>query len=69
MDKFRATVIMVMSTAEFYAATIRIILWIRGQLDSLQQDMCIKNLLFLMAFYGAYDMYQNTITREWYVQS
>lgn len=62
---FRAKVIMVMSAAEFYAATIRIILWANHKLNSLQQDMCIKNILFLMAFYSAYDMYQNTITREW----
>jgi hypothetical protein len=63
---FRASVIMVMSGAEFFAIAIRATLWVRGQLDSLQQDMCIKNILFLSAFYSAYDMYQNTITREWY---
>ncbi len=56
---------MVMSAAEFYAMALRLVLWVRGDLSSLQQDMCLKNILFLMAFYSAYDMYSSTITRAW----
>jgi hypothetical protein len=45
--------------AEIYAGVIRIILWSRGQLDSLQQDMAIKNLLFITTIYGAYSMWMS----------
>lgn len=65
----RAIVTMTMASADFYAAIIRIILWSRGQLSALQQDMAIKNVMFIMACSGAYDMYDNTITRNWYVFS
>jgi hypothetical protein len=56
---------MTMAVADIYAALLRVILWSRGQLDSLQQDMAIKNFLFLVACSGAYDMYINTVQRNW----
>jgi hypothetical protein len=43
----------------------RLYMWSQGLLDSLQQDMAVKNLIFLMTFSGAYTMYTNTITRDW----
>jgi hypothetical protein len=38
-----------MGAAELYAAVLRISLWVEGQLrgDTLQQEMTIKNVLFL----------------------
>jgi hypothetical protein len=54
-----------MAIADIYAAILRIILWTRGQLNTLQQEMLIKNILFLVAVSGAYDMYTNTETRHW----
>ena len=56
-----------MASAEFYAAAIRITLWSRGRLNTLQQEMVFKNLLFLSSVYSAYSMRINTIARDWYV--
>jgi hypothetical protein len=56
-----------MSVAEFFAVGIRVSLWVSGKLDSLQQEMAIKNIFFLVAFSGAYGMYKNSIERQWYV--
>ncbi len=56
-----------MTAAEVYAAIIRIILWARGQLSPLQQDMCIKNILFATSVYGAYDMFMSVKERHWSV--
>jgi hypothetical protein len=56
---------MTMAIADIYAATIRVILWAQGQLNTLQQEMVLKNFLFLIACSGAYDMYVNTETRQW----
>jgi hypothetical protein len=56
---------MTMAIADIYAATIRVILWAKGQLNTLQQEMVLKNFLFLIACSGAYDMYVNTETRQW----
>lgn len=63
--RLRAIVIMLMAFADFYAAALRIYMWSKGQLDALQQDMAIKNVVFLITFSGAYSMYTNTITRQW----
>jgi hypothetical protein len=57
---------MVMSLAEFYAAGLRIALWSQGKLDSLQQEMALKNIFFLASFSGALDMFTNSIERQWY---
>lgn len=54
-----------MSVAEFFAVGIRVSLWISGKLDSLQQEMAIKNIFFLASFSGAYGMYKNSIERKW----
>lgn len=54
-----------MASAELYAAGLRIALWSQGLLDSIQQDMALKNLLFLSSVYSAYCMRNNTIKRDW----
>ena len=51
--------------AEVYAGTVRVILWSRNQLDSLQQDMTIKNFLFISSIYGAYSMWMSVKERYW----
>ena len=56
---------MVMTGAEVYAAILRVILWGEGQLDLLQQEMAIKNMLFLLSMSGAFDMYYSTIHKNW----
>jgi hypothetical protein len=63
--RVRSNLILVMAFAEFYAAGLRIMLWIQGSLDSLQQDMAIKNILFLSSVYTAYSFRNNTIKRDW----
>lgn len=63
----RGLIIVAMSIAEFFAVGIRVSLWVSGKLDSLQQEMAIKNIFFLASFSGAYGMYKNSIERQWYV--
>lgn len=63
--RLRAIVVMTMAFADFFAGALRIYMWSRGYLDALQQDMAIKNLIFLITCSGAYSMYTNTITRNW----
>lgn len=61
----RSLIILIMTGAELYAATIRIYLWCLGKLDPLQQDMTIKNVLFIGSVYGAYNMWMNAEERYW----
>ena len=61
----RSLVVMAMTAAEFYAAVLRVILWAQGRLNLLQQEMALKNFLFLLSMSGAYDMYTSTIHRNW----
>lgn len=48
-----------------YAAALRISLWVGGSLDSIQQEMTLKNILFILSAYGAYAMWTSTSTRDW----
>jgi hypothetical protein len=65
--RLRASVIMVMSLADLYAIAIRLTLWVRGQLEEqpIQQEMALKNILFLASMSGAYSYYMNTTARDW----
>lgn len=54
-----------MAAADLYAAFLRTVIWSNGHLDALQQDMCIKNYLFLSTVAGAYYNFQNTSKKEW----
>jgi hypothetical protein len=45
--QLRAVIMLFMVGAEIYAAVIRSVLWVQGHLDSLQQDLAIKNFLFI----------------------
>ena len=56
---------MSMAVADLYAAFLRTALWSEGKLDALQQDMCIKNYMFLSTFLGAYYNFENTSKLEW----
>lgn len=61
----RSIVTLVMSAAELYAMSLRIYLWTRGQLDTLQIEMTVKNIMFLFQIYTASDMYNLTNRRDW----
>ena len=63
--RFRSTLVIIMTFAELYAIVIRFTLWAKGKLDALQQEMAIKNVIFLCSVYGAYDMYQSTKYHNW----
>ena len=65
--RLRSEVILVMSGAEFFAAAFRINLWVNGYFrnDTLQQEMTIKNVLFLTSVYGAYSMWTTSEARDW----
>ncbi|CAE7325935.1 unnamed protein product, partial [Symbiodinium microadriaticum] len=54
-----------MATAQFFAAGLRISLWSAGDLSSLQQEMMIKNILFLMTVAGAMMWKWSTENRDW----
>ena len=56
---------MTMAGADIYAAVIRTFLWIRGELNALQQEMALKNYLFLIACSNAYFMYTCTTSLDW----
>ena len=58
-------IVVTMTFAEIYAIIIRYTLWGKGKLDYLQQEMAIKNIIFLTNVYGAYDMYQSTKYHNW----
>ncbi|RYH20483.1 hypothetical protein EON65_23325 [archaeon] len=64
-DFARSFVVMVMAFADFFAAALRIYLWSEGKLDALQQDMAIKNIVFLITFSSAFYMCGYTVTRDW----
>lgn len=63
--RLRSQVILLMVAAELFAAGVRITIWKAGNLDALQQEMTIKNLLFIMSVYGAFDMRASTNLRHW----
>ena len=63
--RFRSTLVITMTFAELYAIIVRYTLWAKGKLDALQQEMAIKNVIFLCSVYGAYDMYQSTKYHNW----
>lgn len=63
--RFRSTIVVTMTFAELYAIIVRFTLWSKGKLDYLQQEMAIKNVIFLCSVYGAYDMYQSTKYHNW----
>eukprot|EP01031_Cornospumella_fuschlensis_P032399 gene32399-39179_t len=63
--RLRSFVVMVMAVADFFAAAIRIYLWSEGKLDALQQDMAVKNFVFLVTFSSAFYMCGYTVTRNW----
>jgi hypothetical protein len=43
----RTKITLSMAMSQFFAAGLRLSLWKRGQLDTLQQEMMVKNILFL----------------------
>ncbi len=63
--RLRSATILFMTIAEIYAIVLRAILWKQGKLDSLQQEMTIKNCLFISAGYTAYSLYMRSEDRDW----
>ena len=58
-------IVMSMAVVELYSAGLRIALWSKGLIDVIQQEMAIKNILFLSAVYSAYIVRNSTIYRDW----
>ncbi len=54
-----------MSLSEFYAGAVRGYLWGLGQLDSLQQEMFLKNVLFLSIIASTLTDWRSTKDRRW----
>ena len=61
----RSIITMLMGFAEFYAAGLRINLWRVDKLSSLQQEMMIKNILYLFSVGSAMNMLMLTKFRSW----
>lgn len=63
--RLRSVVTLVMALAEFFALGLRVTLWVRGTLDSTQQEMMIKNFLFLGAVSGAFGTFGLVSKKNW----
>lgn len=63
--RLRSGVIFIMTIAEVYAIILRFILWSENKLNEIQQEMAIKNVLFVVAAYTAYSLYMSSINRDW----
>jgi multisubunit Na+/H+ antiporter MnhB subunit len=61
----RSIITITMALADLYAAFLRTVIWSNGHLDALQQDMCIKNYMFLSTVAASYYNFQNTSKKEW----
>jgi hypothetical protein len=54
-----------MAAAQFFAAGLRLSLWSSGNLSNLQQEMMVKNILFLLPVGGAVMWIWSTENRDW----
>ena len=63
--RLRSVVTLVMAVAEFFALSLRITLWIRGTLSAVQQEMMIKNFLFLGAVGTAVGTFGRVSKKSW----
>jgi hypothetical protein len=63
--RLRSAVTLVMALAEFFALSLRITLWVRGSLSATQQEMMIKNFLFLGAIGGAVGTFGRVKEKNW----
>ncbi len=61
----RSFITILMSFSELCAAILRLVLWSRGQLNSMQQEMCFKNILFLTSIQNAINFKINASLRNW----
>lgn len=63
--RLRSIVTCLMVSADLYAAILRLVLWSDGKLNALQQDMAIKNVMFLGLVGFAISNFLNTTSRRW----
>ena len=63
--RIRAFIILIMAAAEVYAVGLRIALWSTIGLSSVQQEMTVKNILFLSSVASAYSMWSGAELRNW----
>lgn len=62
---FKSSVTLAMSLSQFLAASLRMTLLVRGRLDTVQQEMMVKNLLFLLPAVSAVLKFYQTKGRYW----
>lgn len=63
--QFKSYITITMAFAQFFAAGLRLTLWIRGELDNLQQGMMVKNLLFFSQIGTALMWSMSASARNW----
>ena len=63
--RVRVSITLSMALAELFALGLRVGLWATIGLNSLQQEMAIKNILFLAFVQSAYTVWASTELRDW----
>lgn len=63
--KFKSFITIAMAFAQFFAAGLRLTLWIRGQLNTVQQSMMVKNILFFSPVGTALMWSMSASARNW----
>jgi hypothetical protein len=63
--QFKSYITITMAFAQFFAAGLRLTLWIRGELNNLQQGMMVKNLLFFSQIGTALMWSMSASARNW----
>lgn len=63
--QFKSYITLTMAFAQFFAAGLRLTLWIRGELNNIQQGMMVKNLLFFSQIGTALMWSMSASARNW----
>lgn len=63
--RVRVSITISMAVAEFFALGLRVGIWVTVGLSSLQQEMAMKNILFLAFVQSAYTVWKSTDLRDW----
>jgi hypothetical protein len=63
--QFKSYITISMAFAQFFAAGLRLTLWIRGQLNNTQQGMMVKNILFFSPVGTAIMWSMSASARNW----
>jgi hypothetical protein len=63
--QFKSYITVSMAFAQFFAAGLRLTLWVRGELNNVQQGMMVKNILFFSQIGTALMWSMSATARNW----